>query len=149
MLFSGKDPTDHDIKDEQMKLIWAFGQTFGSYNHGVRTPSGLEKGEASIPDFYRLDEVKYHGKLNRGQSMVNFFEKPIDPNTEKTNELKVPNDCISDDCDYKVQWQITDDMIEIIVTSKAKADEWIGIGFSKNSVMVCNYIFENLVLFLN
>ena len=121
-----------------MRLIWAIGQTFGSYNH--RPASGLEIGEASTPDFYRLDEVKYHGKLNRGQSMVNFFEKPIDPNTEKTNELKVPNDCISDDCDYKVQWQITEDLIEIIVTSKAKADEWIGIGFSKNSVMVCTYI---------
>ena len=121
-----------------MRLIWAIGQTFGSYNH--QPASGLERGEASIPDFYRLDEVKYHGKLNRGHTMVNFFEKPIDPNTEKTNELKVPNDCISDDCDYKVQWQITEDLIEIIVTSKAEDDEWIGIGFSKNSVMVCVYL---------
>jgi len=41
------------------------------YDH--RPPSGLESGLASIKDFYRPDEVKYHGKANRGVVSINFF----------------------------------------------------------------------------
>ena len=37
--------------------------------------SGLEKGEASLPDFYRSDELKYHGKRNRGKLRLNFFDE--------------------------------------------------------------------------
>ncbi len=37
--------------------------------------SGLESGTASITDFYRPDEVKYHGKGNRGVVTMNFFGK--------------------------------------------------------------------------
>ena len=37
-------------------------------------PSGLEAGQVSIPDFYRPDELKYHGKRNRGTTSINFFQ---------------------------------------------------------------------------
>ncbi len=37
--------------------------------------SGLEKGNASVPDFYRPDELKYHGKKNRGVLALNFFDE--------------------------------------------------------------------------
>ena len=47
------------------------------YHHSP--PSGLESGKASIVDFYRPDEVKYHGKGNRGVVSINFFGKKILP----------------------------------------------------------------------
>ena len=37
--------------------------------------SGLEKGTPSIPDFYRPDELKYHGRRNRGQLRMDFFDE--------------------------------------------------------------------------
>ena len=42
----------------------------GMYSH--RPNSGLENGNPSIEDFYRDDELKYHGRTNRGQLLVNF-----------------------------------------------------------------------------
>ena len=66
------DPSDHSIS-ENMMLIWSVGQTHGNYNH--RPESGLERGQASVLDFYRPDEVKYHGKHNRGTSIVNLMGK--------------------------------------------------------------------------
>jgi hypothetical protein len=45
----------------------------GMYHHSPA--SGLESGTASITDFYRPDEVKYHGKGNRGVVTMNFFGK--------------------------------------------------------------------------
>jgi hypothetical protein len=45
----------------------------GMYHHSP--PSGLESGQPSITDFYRPDEVKYHGKGNRGVVTMNFFGK--------------------------------------------------------------------------
>ena len=53
-----------------MTLIWAIGQSKGQYSH--RPASGLERGNPGIEDFYRPDEVKYHGKDNRGFASVNF-----------------------------------------------------------------------------
>ena len=65
------EQSDHSIVDEPMMLIWAVGQTHGSYSH--KPDSGLEKGNPSVPDFYMPDQVTYHGKENRGFAMVNFF----------------------------------------------------------------------------
>ena len=49
------------------------GQEPGNYFH--RPSSGLEKGSPSIPDFYRPDELKYHGKRNRGVVTMNFYDE--------------------------------------------------------------------------
>ncbi len=54
-----------------MHVIWAHGQDQGMYSH--RPASGLERGEKSIPDFYRVDELKYHGKDNRGIDTIDFL----------------------------------------------------------------------------
>ena len=84
--YTGTDPTDVNIKDVPMMLIWAVGQSKGEYSH--RPASGLERGMPSIEDFYRPDEVKYHGKDNRGFATVNFFGKI---NVEKSINKKQEN----------------------------------------------------------
>ena len=55
------------------------------YHHSP--PSGLESGKASIVDFYRPDEVKYHGKGNRGVVSINFFGKKILPDIRNLSLL--------------------------------------------------------------
>lgn len=66
------DPTDHSIEDALMHVIWAQGQETNRYVHVPK--SGLENGKASIKDFYKPDELKYHGHSDqRGQTSLNFF----------------------------------------------------------------------------
>ena len=36
--------------------------------------SGIESGMAGMPDFYKEDELKYHGKVNRGVRQVNLLQ---------------------------------------------------------------------------
>ena len=55
---------NNTLQNELTHVIWAFGQGGGKYDH--KPKSGLEKGNAFIQDFYRPDEVKYHGKKNSG-----------------------------------------------------------------------------------
>ena len=56
-----------------MDIIWAKGQEPGNYIHSP--DSGIERGNGD-PDFYREDEVKYHGKsMQRGKGSLNFFGK--------------------------------------------------------------------------
>ena len=69
-LFVGTELTDFSIENKPMTIIWAVGQSKGQYSH--RPASGLERGNPGIADFYRPDEVKYHGKDNRGFATVNF-----------------------------------------------------------------------------
>lgn len=55
-----------------MHVIWARGQEPGQYRHSP--PSGLETGKAAVGDFYRPDELKYHGHGDqRGVVAINFF----------------------------------------------------------------------------
>ena len=55
-----------------MHFIWAVGQEQGAYSHSPR--SGLERAgnSPSVEDFYRDDELKYHGKENRGVDTVDL-----------------------------------------------------------------------------
>lgn len=73
-----------------MHVIWARGQEPNMYVHSPK--SGLEKGPKSVPDFYRPDEVKYHGKRDqRGITSLNFFGKfppNFNLNTEKITLLR-------------------------------------------------------------
>ena len=66
------DEADHVIGSEPMHVIWARGQEQGKYAHSP--PSGLEKESASIADFYKPDELKYHGKNEeqRGVTVITF-----------------------------------------------------------------------------
>lgn len=55
-----------------MHVIWAVGQDSKEYKHFPK--SGLERDEASVKDFYRDDELKYHGHGDqRGVLELNFF----------------------------------------------------------------------------
>ena len=90
-------PTDHTIIDEEMLVIWAVGQETGMYSHSPA--SGLESEQASIPDYYRPDELKYHGKENRGKTSLNFFDESKRDLNEVAdlnycgNEFKYPSSC--------------------------------------------------------
>ena len=72
---SASGPTDHSIVNENMHVIWALGQDQGDYSHSPK--SGLESSgvTASVPDFYHDDELKYHGKENRGVTSINFYDE--------------------------------------------------------------------------
>ncbi|CAG2066334.1 unnamed protein product, partial [Timema podura] len=66
------EPTDHSIERDLMHVIWAQGQEPNKYVHSPK--SGLEQDFASVKDFYRQDELKYHGhKDQRGKTTLNFF----------------------------------------------------------------------------
>lgn len=64
--------TDHEIIDGNMQVIWAMGQQPGRYIH--QPPSGIEKSKVLVKEFYKTDELKYHGhKSQRGVTTLNFF----------------------------------------------------------------------------
>ena len=44
----------------------------GAFSHSPL--SGLETGEPGVPDFYRENELKYHGRANRGVTAINFMQ---------------------------------------------------------------------------
>lgn len=74
ILISGAEPTDHSIEEDLMHVIWSQGQEPDHYIHNPK--SGLERDFASVKDFYRQDELKYHGHgTQRGQTTLNFFGK--------------------------------------------------------------------------
>lgn len=67
-----KEPSDHTIEDDLMHVIWAQGQEKGKYVHSPK--SGVETDKASVKDFYKPDELKYHGHgAQRGATTINFF----------------------------------------------------------------------------
>jgi len=71
-IFTATEPTDHSIVDDVMHVIWAKGQEQKNYQHSPK--SGLEKDVASVKDFYKQDELKYHGHgSQRGVISINFF----------------------------------------------------------------------------
>lgn len=70
------DPSDHTIEEDLMHVIWAQGQEMGKYIHVPK--SGIEASPASVKDFYKPDELKYHGHgSQRGALTLNFFGKLI------------------------------------------------------------------------
>lgn len=127
------EPTDHAIVDDLMHVIWARGQESGQYVHVPA--SGLEKERTSVPDFYKPDELKYHGqKMQRGFTQINFLEpEPIatqtlingaatdaiaaaagpaaTPSHQLDNDCRGhwrhPRDCSPDqhNCEYYVRWE--------------------------------------------
>jgi len=71
-IFIATEPTDHSIVDDVMHVIWAKGQEQKNYQHSPK--SGLEKDVAFVKDFYKQDELKYHGHgSQRGVISINFF----------------------------------------------------------------------------
>ncbi|XP_073961160.1 uncharacterized protein isoform X2 [Choristoneura fumiferana] len=143
-----KEPTDHSIVDDVMHVIWARGQEPGQYRHAP--PSGLEQGKAAVKDFYRQDELKYHGHGGqRGVAKINFFEETksaslggILPLPNKCGGyFKLPANCElgNNSCDYHASWEYLgqkrgkDSVRFTILTKDTKT--WTGIGFSNDKRM--------------
>ncbi|XP_046972493.1 uncharacterized protein LOC124539236 [Vanessa cardui] len=139
-----KEPSDHSFVDDLMHVIWARGQEYGHYIHSP--PAGVSKG-----DFYRPDELKYHGHgSQRGVTAMNFFDETkttisggiqsLD-NDKCGAQWKFPADCDAknDTCEYVASWEYLglkrgkDSVKFTIMTKNAKF--WTGIGFSNNKKM--------------
>ncbi|XP_053620328.1 uncharacterized protein LOC128680882 isoform X1 [Plodia interpunctella] len=143
-----KEPTDHSLVDDLMHVIWARGQEPGKYVHNP--PSGLEKGSAAVADFYRQDELKYHGHGGqRGVTRINFFEEEkssasggILPLEDKCGgHWKYPSDCNvgNNSCEYYASWEYLGqkrgkDSVRFTIKTK-QSKYWTGIGFSKDKKM--------------
>ena len=156
---SASGPSDHAIVDANMHVIWALGQEPGNYAHSPK--SGLEEGTPSIRDFYRADELKYHGNKNRGVVTMNFYdeiEQSIGDAASSNldfcgGEWKYPRSCTpgTAECEYFASWRYDEnsDMVDFVVQSTgAQQDKWTGIGFSDNNKMaetdaVIGYVESN------
>lgn len=147
-----KEPTDHSIVDDLMHVIWARGQEPGSYVHAPA--SGLEKEQSSVKEFYKPDELKYHGhKMQRGFTQINFFEEIVPVISQSADDLAVtshlldndcmghwrfPRDCSPEkfNCEYYASWETIgrgDEMHFRIQTNNTNL--WSGIGFSNDARM--------------
>lgn len=68
------DSSDHSIEEDLMHVIFAQGQETGKYVHVPK--SGVETSNVSQKEFYKVDELKYHGHgAQRGATTINFFGK--------------------------------------------------------------------------
>ena len=107
-----------------------FRQHSGRYHHAPN--SGLESGTPSIPNFYKEDELKYHGKSNRGAVRINFLKGKTTNRPECS--VRFPEDCV-DNCEYSASWRLSGDEAHFSISS-SNADKWTGIGFSQDRRMV-------------
>ncbi|KAM3720100.1 Tenascin [Dirofilaria immitis] len=71
------EPSDHPLGPGKIFVIYAKGQMTGFYSHSVK--SALEKGPVNDYNFYRQDEVKYHGNKNRGVHPIEFVSVDEQP----------------------------------------------------------------------
>ncbi|XP_060536686.1 uncharacterized protein LOC132708394 isoform X2 [Cylas formicarius] len=145
-----KEMSDHSIEEDFMHVIFAQGQEPGNYVHVPK--SGIESGQASTKDFYKADELKYHGHKNqRGVISLNFYDekKAIAPagaaatsdsaqNTHCGGEWKIPKGCRPENytCEYSAKWELIPrkDEIRFTITTN-HTDTWTGIAFSDNEKM--------------
>ncbi|XP_069356051.1 uncharacterized protein [Maniola hyperantus] len=139
-----KEPTDHSFVDDLMHVIWARGQEYGHYLHSP--PAGVSAG-----DFYRADEIKYHGHgSQRGVASLNFFEETktssfggiqsLD-NDKCGAQWKLPTNCdvSNNTCDFVASWEYLGltrgkDSVKFTIRTK-KGKFWTGIGFSNDKKM--------------
>nr|XP_031827935.1 uncharacterized protein LOC116424971 isoform X3 [Nomia melanderi] len=145
---AANEPTDHEIVDGNMQVIWAKGQEPGNYVHNP--PSGIEKAKVSVKDFYKADELKYHGHgSQRGALTLNFFEEKrrqeMAANGDATmqaascqGEWHYPRHCSPDNgtCEYSIQWTYKSrrDQLSFVI-STTHTNTWTGIGFSDDEKM--------------
>ncbi|XP_078043273.1 DOMON-like domain-containing protein nahoda isoform X2 [Augochlora pura] len=144
---AANEPTDHEIVDANMQVIWAKGQEPGKYVHNP--PSGVEKAKVGVKDFYKPDELKYHGHgSQRGALSLNFFEEKNRPemvNGEATmpvgtchGEWHYPRRCSPENgtCEYSIQWSYKSrkDQLSFVI-STTHTNSWTGVGFSDDEKM--------------
>ncbi|XP_032671335.1 uncharacterized protein LOC116844219 isoform X3 [Odontomachus brunneus] len=150
MLFRRKlaanEPTDHEIVDGNMQVIWARGQEPGKYVH--QPASGIEKAKVGVKDFYKVDELKYHGHgMQRGAVTMNFFDEAKKPEFAGGAKLedgscggqwRYPKNCSPENgtCEYTIQWTYKGrkDLITFVI-STTNINTWTGVGFSDDDSM--------------
>nr|CAD7200768.1 unnamed protein product [Timema douglasi] len=145
ILCKSTEPTDHSIERDLMHVIWAQGQEPNKYVHIPK--SGLEQDFASVKDFYRQDELKYHGhKDQRGKTTLNFFEETthmsatsaVDDPSICGGHWRTPQDCTPElgNCEYFAKWEHLYKNDELRFTVQTKNTEtWTGIAFSNDTSM--------------
>ena len=70
--YTGDSAADHDIENENVTLIWAFGQVSPEYHH--RFLAAQEFNITQNQRFFPVDQLKYHGGKNRGTTTINYFQ---------------------------------------------------------------------------
>ncbi|KAH6941637.1 hypothetical protein HPB50_021001 [Hyalomma asiaticum] len=133
VVFFPNELSDQPLKNAPTLLIWAQGQEHGNYVHSPKT--GLDEGHASVLDFYRTDELKYHGhKDQRGSTVINLHgETRRDP---CQGEWRYPSTCRGDSCTYTASWLANPHTEEVSFEIRSKiADRWTGLGFSEDRRM--------------
>nr|ARK19817.1 monooxygenase DBH-like protein [Ampulex compressa] len=143
---AANEPSDHEIGDANMQVIWAKGQEPGKYVHSP--PSGIEKAKVGVKDFYKVDELKYHGhRSQRGVATLNFFEEAKKQQSTGSTILQsggcggqwqYPRHCSpeNDTCEYFIRWtyKARKDQINFVIrTTNTKT--WTGVGFSRDEKM--------------
>ncbi|XP_030757103.1 uncharacterized protein LOC115882976 isoform X2 [Sitophilus oryzae] len=144
-----KEPSDHTIEEDLMHVIFAQGQEKGKYVHIPK--SGVETSQVSEKDFYKPDELKYHGhESQRGVISLNFFDKKVimaagtaatsdsAQNTDCGGEWKIPKGCSPENltCEYSAKWELIPRKDEIRFTlTTSNTDTWTGIAFSNDEKM--------------
>ncbi|XP_076462035.1 uncharacterized protein LOC143294544 [Babylonia areolata] len=143
MLFRRKltsnDSADHSLEDEVTHVIWALGQEpdgAGRYNHWP--PSALESGDVSIAQFYRRDELKYHGhRGQRGATSLNFYAVDDPQGSDSAGCLQ--GSCASSECGLDFSWTYSNlsDLITFNISSSSLVSpgRWMALGFSDDSRM--------------
>ena len=67
--------SNFDAALTMMISISHFHYPFSIAGNYVHIPaSGLERDNSTVPDFYKEDEVKYHGRKNRGVLALDFWK---------------------------------------------------------------------------
>lgn len=139
------EPTDHVFREGPMHVIWAKGQEPGRYIH--QPPSGIEKSKVSVKEFYKVDELKYHGHdTQRGFTTVDFFENNMDeeevnvpvPGGGCGGSWQYPKHCSVENrtCEYAIRWNYRAKKDEMsFVISTTNTNSWTGVGFSDDDKM--------------
>jgi hypothetical protein len=130
-LTSADTLADNTLTNSLTHVIWSFGQVYPDYSHSP--PSGIEAGTAKNPMFYKPDEIKYHGSVNRGATTINFFERDILSNADCSGSSTL--NCNASGCQYNATWAVKSNHVLFIVSAMVADNSWISIGFSDNRLM--------------
>ena len=121
-------PTDHDIADAFLDVIYAYGQQ-PPYSHQFQ--SGLVNSDRAS-NYYGNDELKYHGYRNRGRHRINFYGD-CDLITHACSGHWNCG-CANNTCQTNLDWTIYNDAT-VHFTMSTKTDKWISLGISADKNM--------------
>ncbi|KAI8773675.1 uncharacterized protein LOC106064189 isoform X1 [Biomphalaria glabrata] len=130
------DVTDWPIEPRPMHVVWARGQHRNDIIH--RPPSAYEMNEIADKDYYRPNELKYHGAGgHRGDTAINFHEVPPSPAPVD------PPKCLSgrctdqSSCPYQIRWayESASDSITFQIMATVEENQWVAVGFSNDEEM--------------